>query len=214
MNCRDPPNKGPNKITSTVPVVIKSFEIIHRKIVHRKNLTFSVLPTFMMHALISEKSDKGTVYGLLWNLNTQNNVPNFIVSVVVGGGSLLYSYFHSSYKSHGSVPQSSLNFLTWYIFLEYVVEYEELLSKVEDRAGLLAIKALHQQLDDDNDGTIEPSETGDFIKADLKVIYLYEIQMINKYWFVFYLVNWSAVLSTIVIMILINPLLFRTPVDQ
>lgn len=57
-----------------------------------------------------------------------------------------------------------------YIFLEYVVEYEELLSKVEDRAGLLAIKALHQQLDDDNDGTIEPSETGDFIKADLKVI--------------------------------------------
>ena len=87
------------------------------------------------------------------------------------------------------MPQSSLNFLTWYIFLEYVVEYEELLSKVEDRAGLLAIKALHQQLDDDNDGTIEPSETGDFIKADLKVIYLYEIQMINKYWFVFYLVN-------------------------
>ena len=32
-----------------------------------------------------------------------------------------------------------------------------------------AIKALHQQLDDDQDGTIEPSETGDFIKADLKV---------------------------------------------
>ena len=35
--------------------------------------------------------------------------------------------------------------------------------------GLEAIRALHQQLDDDNDGTIEPSETGDFIKADLQV---------------------------------------------
>ena len=39
-----------------------------------------------------------------------------------------------------------------------------------DKAGLAAIKALHHQLDDDHDGTIEPQETGDFIKADLKVI--------------------------------------------
>jgi hypothetical protein len=37
-----------------------------------------------------------------------------------------------------------------------------------DKAGLAAIKALHHQLDDDHDGTIEPQETGDFIKADLK----------------------------------------------
>ncbi len=28
-------------------------------------------------------------------------------------------------------------------------------------------RALHEQLDDDNDGTIEPSETGDFIREDL-----------------------------------------------
>lgn len=47
-------------------------------------------------------------------------------------------------------------------------EFRELLERVEDRPGLEAIKALHQQLDDDQDGTIEPSETGDFIKADLK----------------------------------------------
>ena len=39
-----------------------------------------------------------------------------------------------------------------------------------DKAGLAAIKAPHHQLDDDHDGTIEPQETGDFIKADLKVI--------------------------------------------
>ena len=32
-----------------------------------------------------------------------------------------------------------------------------------------AIRALHEQLDDDNDGTIEPSETRDYIKVDLKV---------------------------------------------
>ena len=48
-------------------------------------------------------------------------------------------------------------------------EYLSLYSSVEDKVGLEAIKALHQQLDDDNDGTIEPSETGDFIKADLQV---------------------------------------------
>ena len=29
-------------------------------------------------------------------------------------------------------------------------------------------RALHEQLDDDNDGTIEPSETGDFIREDLQ----------------------------------------------
>jgi len=47
-------------------------------------------------------------------------------------------------------------------------EYQTLLSSTEDKVGLEAIRALHQQLDDDNDGTIEPSETGDFIKADLQ----------------------------------------------
>eukprot|EP00090_Calanus_glacialis_P031458 TRINITY_DN5194_c0_g1_i1.p1 TRINITY_DN5194_c0_g1~~TRINITY_DN5194_c0_g1_i1.p1 ORF type:complete len:668 (-),score=266.49 TRINITY_DN5194_c0_g1_i1:374-2377(-) len=47
-------------------------------------------------------------------------------------------------------------------------EYLTLLSSTEDKIGLEAIRALHQQLDDDNDGTIEPSETGDFIKADLQ----------------------------------------------
>ena len=52
---------------------------------------------------------------------------------------------------------------------EYEAEYRDLLNRVEDRSGLQAIKLLHQQLDDDKDGTIEPFETGDFIKADLKV---------------------------------------------
>jgi stromal interaction molecule 1 len=51
---------------------------------------------------------------------------------------------------------------------EYEAEYSALLDRVEDRVGLQAIKLLHQQLDDDKDGTIEPFETGDFIKADLK----------------------------------------------
>lgn len=51
---------------------------------------------------------------------------------------------------------------------ELASEYLSLYSSVEDKVGLEAIKALHQQLDDDNDGTIEPSETGDFIKADLQ----------------------------------------------
>ena len=51
-------------------------------------------------------------------------------------------------------------------------EYLTLLSSTEDKIGLEAIRALHQQLDDDNDGTIEPSETGDFIKADLQVSHM------------------------------------------
>ena len=51
----------------------------------------------------------------------------------------------------------------------YEAEYQALLENVEDTTGLKAIRNLHQQLDDDKDGTIEPSETGDFIKADLKV---------------------------------------------
>ena len=48
-------------------------------------------------------------------------------------------------------------------------EYQDLWGTVEDKVGLEAIRSIHQQLDDDNDGTIEPSETGDFIKADLQV---------------------------------------------
>jgi len=51
---------------------------------------------------------------------------------------------------------------------DLATEYLTLLSSTEDKVGLEAIRALHQQLDDDNDGTIEPSETGDFIKADLQ----------------------------------------------
>lgn len=51
----------------------------------------------------------------------------------------------------------------------YQDEYKQLLNTVDDKSGLEAIRNLHQQLDDDNDGTIEPSETTDFIKADLQV---------------------------------------------
>jgi len=50
------------------------------------------------------------------------------------------------------------------------LEYQDLLlaTSTQDKDSLEAIRELHRQLDDDNDGTIEPSETGDFIKADLK----------------------------------------------
>lgn len=52
--------------------------------------------------------------------------------------------------------------------VDWDLEYRRLENTVKDRAGLEAIRALHQQLDDDHDGTIEPSETGDFIKDDLQ----------------------------------------------
>ena len=48
-------------------------------------------------------------------------------------------------------------------------QYENLWNTVDDKVGLEAIRSLHQQLDDDKDGSIEPSETGDFIKVDLQV---------------------------------------------
>jgi len=47
-------------------------------------------------------------------------------------------------------------------------EYAHLYHSTEDKDGLESIRALHRQLDDDNDGSIEPSETGDFIRGDLK----------------------------------------------
>ncbi len=46
-------------------------------------------------------------------------------------------------------------------------EYKTLYDATEDKDSLEAIRDLHRQLDDDNDGAIEPSETGDFIRADL-----------------------------------------------
>ena len=53
---------------------------------------------------------------------------------------------------------------------EYVQEYEQLLERTEDKDSLDAIRQLHEQLDDDNDGTIEPSETGDFVREDLNLL--------------------------------------------
>ena len=50
---------------------------------------------------------------------------------------------------------------------EHADEYRKLLEVTDDKDGLESIRALHEQLDDDNDGTIEPSETGDFIRVDL-----------------------------------------------
>lgn len=50
---------------------------------------------------------------------------------------------------------------------EHADEYKELLEVTEDKDGLESIRAIHEQLDDDRDGTIEPSETGDFIRVDL-----------------------------------------------
>ncbi len=49
----------------------------------------------------------------------------------------------------------------------HVEEYKALYSITDDKEGLESIRFLHEQLDDDNDGTIEPSETGDFIRVDL-----------------------------------------------
>jgi len=65
---------------------------------------------------------------------------------------------------NGSIPKEA-NSVDW------DSEYRALEATVGegDKAGLAAIKALHHQLDDDHDGTIEPQETGDFIKADLKL---------------------------------------------
>jgi len=51
--------------------------------------------------------------------------------------------------------------------LKHEREYEHLYSATVDKAGLESIRELHMQLDDDKDGSIEPSETGDFIRADL-----------------------------------------------
>ena len=52
----------------------------------------------------------------------------------------------------------------------YRREYEQLFEGTDDKDSLDAIRQLHEQLDDDNDGTIEPSETGDFIKDDLNLL--------------------------------------------
>ncbi len=46
-------------------------------------------------------------------------------------------------------------------------EYLRLLDATEDKVALEAIRDLHRQLDGDNDGTIEPSETGEFVRGDL-----------------------------------------------
>ncbi len=40
-------------------------------------------------------------------------------------------------------------------------EYENLYEHTDDKVALEAIRDLHKQLDEDNDGTIEPSETGE-----------------------------------------------------
>lgn len=53
--------------------------------------------------------------------------------------------------------------------VDWDLEYRNLEKTVKDRVGLEAIRALHQQLDDDHDGTIEPSETKDFVRVDLQL---------------------------------------------
>ena len=49
----------------------------------------------------------------------------------------------------------------------FETEYWKLYDLTEDKSGLESIRILHKQLDDDNDGAIEPSETCDFLRADL-----------------------------------------------
>ncbi len=46
-------------------------------------------------------------------------------------------------------------------------EYESLYERTDDKVALEAIRDLHKQLDEDNDGTIEPSETGEFMRGEL-----------------------------------------------
>ncbi len=53
---------------------------------------------------------------------------------------------------------------------QHQLEYEKLFESTEDKDSLDAIRQLHEQLDDDNDGTIEPAETGDFIRGDLDIL--------------------------------------------
>ena len=72
--------------------------------------------------------------------------------------------------SHARLISPLLILLSYFIVSSQLeAEYQELWGAVDDKVGLEAIRSIHQQLDDDNDGTIEPSETGDFIKADLQV---------------------------------------------
>jgi hypothetical protein len=52
------------------------------------------------------------------------------------------------------------------------VEYRRLYDLTDDKSGLESIRVLHKQLDDDNDGTIEPAETCDFIRGDLVRFYV------------------------------------------
>ena len=49
----------------------------------------------------------------------------------------------------------------------FEADYWHLYDLTEDKTGLESIRVLHKQLDDDNDGTIEPAETCDFIRDDL-----------------------------------------------
>ena len=72
--------------------------------------------------------------------------------------------------SHARLFSPLIILLSYFIVSSQLeAEYQELWGAVDDKVGLEAIRSIHQQLDDDNDGTIEPSETGDFIKADLQV---------------------------------------------
>lgn len=65
-------------------------------------------------------------------------------------------------SSSASSPSASSS------FQRHEREYHALYEVTEEKDGLEAIKDLHRQLDDDNDGAIEPSETGDFIRGDLQ----------------------------------------------
>lgn len=59
------------------------------------------------------------------------------------------------------------NFVSANSLQDHADEYRKLFEVTDDKDGLESIRAIHEQLDDDNDGTIEPSETGDFIRVDL-----------------------------------------------
>ncbi|XP_071056249.1 stromal interaction molecule homolog isoform X2 [Onthophagus taurus] len=56
----------------------------------------------------------------------------------------------------------------------YVDDFDCLFGASNDKPGLEAIRALHQQLDDDANGDIDLTETGDFLRQDLKIDSGYE----------------------------------------
>ncbi|XP_040574469.1 stromal interaction molecule homolog isoform X2 [Lepeophtheirus salmonis] len=60
---------------------------------------------------------------------------------------------------------SCLFIVTWVSGGDLDKQFRTLLASTEDKEGLESIRMLHSHLDDDKDGSIEPAETGEFIRG-------------------------------------------------